>query len=403
MSRMRLLGVLSLILGAMALALIPAWPALGQEPQAQIVLWTQFPGITIQKGQDIVFPVRITNDGQVGQFLDVAVASAPQGWEARLLDRDYGTPKGVQRVYAKPGPLEMVTIYLRATPPEGVKAGTYEFQVEARAVDSAERHTLQLKVTLEEKMPIVSGKVRLETTYSVLQAPTGESFEYTLQLTNDTPEDLTFALDAMLPQGWELSIQPSYERKQISSVEVRAGQASAFTVGITPPVDVEAGNYGIRVLAQSKEVGVYRDLVAVVTGTFRVVLYTPTGQLNAEATVGQEGHLTIYVANTGSMPLQNLSFLSEQPQNWVVTFNPSRLDLLAPGEVRQLDVALKPASNAIAGDYNVTLRTASDKAQDSIILRVTVGAATVWGWVGLGIVLAVIAGLALVFVRVGRR
>jgi uncharacterized membrane protein len=35
--------------------------------------------------------------------------------------------------------------------------------------------------------------------------------------------------------------------------------------------------------------------------------------------------------------------------------------------------------------------------------RVTVRASTAWGWVGIGIIIFVIAGLVLLFVKMGRR
>ena len=64
---------------------------------------------------------------------------------------------------------------------------------------------------------------------------------------------------------------------------------------------------------------------------------------------------------------------------------------------------MEPPEKAIAGDYSITLNSDSPKANDDVELRVTVVTPTIWGWVGIGIVLAVIVGLALLFRQLGRR
>lgn len=69
-------------------------------------------------------------------------------------------------------------------------------------------------------------------------------------------------------------------------------------------------------------------------------------------------------------------------------------------------MVIEPAGKTIAGDYLITLKAipgnASISARD-LELRITVLAPAIWGWVGVAIVLVVIAGIGVIFRRLGRR
>jgi uncharacterized membrane protein len=51
----------------------------------------------------------------------------------------------------------------------------------------------------------------------------------------------------------------------------------------------------------------------------------------------------------------------------------------------------------------LTLNASSEKASDKIELRVTVETPTIWGIVGIGIIVVVIIAVAIIFTRLGRR
>jgi len=51
----------------------------------------------------------------------------------------------------------------------------------------------------------------------------------------------------------------------------------------------------------------------------------------------------------------------------------------------------------------VAVGVEGEKASKNLEFRVTVKASTVWGWVGIAIIVLVVLGLVILFVRVGRR
>jgi uncharacterized membrane protein len=64
---------------------------------------------------------------------------------------------------------------------------------------------------------------------------------------------------------------------------------------------------------------------------------------------------------------------------------------------------IKPAAEAIAGDYVVSFRAATAESNKSADVRVTVETSVIWGIVGLAIIVIVIGGLIYIFQRYGRR
>ena len=114
-------------------------------------------------------------------------------------------------------------------------------------------------------------------------------------------------------------------------------------------------------------------------------------------------YLSILLINSGSAPIESLTLTSTKPEGWIITYNPDRIDSLAPGLTQTVDVVIKPPKRTIAGDWPITLRARNPQVADELAIRVTALTPTIWGWVGILIVIAVIAGVGVVFWRLGRR
>ena len=56
------------------------------------------------------------------------------------------------------------------------------------------------------------------------------------------------------------------------------------------------------------------------------------------------------------------------------------------------------------GDYSVGISITGEKAEKALEMRVTVkSSGRAWGWISIGIILFVIAGLCALFIWLGRR
>jgi len=255
--------------------------------------------------------------------------------------------------------------------------------------------------------PQPEDKLTLSLTYPVLRGKSGEVFEFEVELTYMGKEDRTFELTVTTPKDWVTQIQPQYDEKEISAIRLKSFQSYPEKVKVIavpyPWAPPESGDYVLTLEASSGDIRETIELKAIVTARYEIDFYTETGRLNTEAKAGEENHVAIKLRNSGSADIESITFTSTKPEGWVITFNPEKVDVLEPGLAQDVDVVIEPPSKTIAGDYSITLRADSEESSNKMELRVTVLTPTIWGWVGIIIVLVVIAGLAVLFRQLGRR
>ncbi len=415
MSRAKGVSILLIaVLAVLLAALTPIGLAVAADGDRGISLATAYTSMTIEADQDVSFAIQATNNGKVDELVDIVIASAPDGWDVSLVNQDYGKPYGVRSVLllaAGKEPMRsaagdpLPTIFFKTKPPAGVESGTYEFVMKATTQDKQVTASLNITIAVIEKTVAAAGtgKVKLTSLYAALQGPPDAKFKFKINLANDTTENVTLKLAAIAPAGWDTTFAPTYEQTLVSAVTLKGFENKDLDVNLAPPQNTQQGTYSVKIEATSEKVQQAVDLTVAITGTPKLVIGTPTGQLNVKTTAGQESHVSIWALNDGTAPLQNLNFLSTAPEGWVVNFNPSNLRSVTPKDFRQIDVIITPPAKAVAGDYSVSLMASSDQATASMELRVTVGTATTWGWIGLGIVLLVVVGMVGVFWQLGRR
>jgi uncharacterized membrane protein len=266
--------------------------------------------------------------------------------------------------------------------------------------------------------PIASAmsEVTLTCQYPVLSSPSGTSyFIYNIDLQyKGGKEPRVFDLNVTVPSGFSYSITSSYGEgaTEIAAIRLDPQKTYPDTIKVTVRpyawVVPEPGEYPITVDAASGDIKNSIELKAIVTAKYELSVESSIGRLNTTATAGKDNYFTILVANTGSADLQKVEFSSSitgKPTGWSITFDPQNIDVLSVGAKREVQVNIKPAPKTIAGDYMVAISASPESgyAFANIDVRVTVLTPTIWGWVGVGIVILVIAGLIFMFMRLGRR
>lgn len=351
-----------------------------------------YPSVVVEPGKTVSLNLRLMNRSKTSRQVNLTVAKVPDGWESVLKDRGYI----IRSMYV--GPEENKIITFEAVPADTVKPGDYPFQVRADTQDGTSQ-TLTVNVGVAEK--VISG-TKVTSQYPVLRGPSGSKFEFKVDLSNGTGEDQSYNLAATGPQGWEIAFQPAYESKQISSIRMKAGETGGLNIQVTPPKQEAAGEYPIELQISAGSERISGSLKVVLTGTYEMIVGTSSERLNMEATAGEESSISVLVSNIGSAPLQGVSFSSTKPSAWNVTFDPKTVDV-APGTTKEVNVFVRPDDKAIAGDYLITLNASTPQASERADIRVTVQTPTVWGWVGMGIVIMVMGGLYGVFKTFSRR
>jgi len=278
----------------------------------------------------------------------------------------------------------------------------------ALATQESTNDSFLLPPSQEEPPP--EEKIEVQTKLPVISAESGEIFEFSIELKYQGADRKRFDLNLITPPDWRAIAVSGYPEKQIPAIEM--GPAENFPVTENIKVQFgpllrklpEPGDYVVTLEVTSGDLREVIELKAVVTARYELSMITATGRLNTEAKAGEDNHFTIRLLNTGSEAIENINFSSTKPQGWTVTFNPEKVESLSEGLTQEVDVVINPPRKTIAGDYEITLRAESEEVSpDPLKLRVTVSTPTIWGWVGVLIVLAVIAGVGVVFWRLGRR
>lgn len=396
-TRRALLRVLFVCALALMLALAPFAGYRSAYAEGGLTLSTTYPGVTVSPGQEFTFDLVVKNESGVPQNVALSLSQIPEGWTARFT----GNSKPVSRVFVDNDDDNNTSkVSLVVEVPEDAPEGMQSIVATATGQNGAVS-SLQLDLNVSTQ-----GYTQdtLTAQYQELAGSSTSTFNFSMTLKNNSGDQQGYSLAAPeVPQDWQVKFTTSGSQ-QISSVNLDAGRSETITVGVTPPVDVEPGKYIIPVTATSTDTPLKLDFAVHIIGTYDMKLTTPTGLLSVDAVAGQGSTVTLKIENTGNADLTNITLTAKStPANWTVTFDKDTIETLPAGQRAQVTATIKPAKDAVTGDYVVSIQAKSTLASSQADFRVTVKTSTVWGIVGIVIIAAVVVALVLVFRRFGRR
>jgi len=365
-------------------------------PERGIAIYTEYSGVTVPRGESVKMDLILEDKGRTDEVIDVKISTIPKGWKATLKGGSYL----VGGLYVANGKTKNLSMELE--PDKSMGTGAYVFQFDAKTEDGKFTASYKLTVNVQERTP-GADDIQITTSYPVLRGQTDATFEFSIDVLNKSDLDRPFNLTALPPEKWEVNFKPAYEQKQISSFRIKGGQSQSVAVQVSPPKDALSGEYPIMVRVSSGDKKAEVKLTVALSGIYKLDAGTPTGILSLEAMPGKSANLSLFVKNTGSAVNRNISFSSFKPENWEVTFKPEKIEALEPNGLKQIEVTIKPAAQSLVGDYSVGVMVDGEKANKTIEFRVTVKASTAWGWIGIGVIIFVIAGLSALFIWLGRR
>ncbi len=368
-------------------------------PDRAIFMAAEYPGVEVPLDENVSMDIIFHNKGKRDENMSVRVVETPEGWTAKIKSYRY-TVTGIH----VPGG-EDKSLTFDAEPGKAVKPGEYRFRIEAQTEDGKFKMDQSILV-------IVSGAaetsdedrgVKLTTSYPVIRGPSDGTFEFSVDVDSKLDKDAIFDLFANGPKGWDINFKPAYESKYITSLRLKSNQNQSIAVEVKPALMADAGEYPINIRVSSGEAKGEVQLAVVLTGTYDLEVGTPSGLLSLDARQGKPANMSFYVKNTGSATNQGIKFLSFKPENWDVEFKPESIDIIEPGDLKQVELIITPYEEALVGDYSINVNVEGEKASEIIEFRTTVKASAAWGWIGIGIIVVVIAGLFGIFRWLGRR
>jgi uncharacterized membrane protein len=374
-----------------------AEPPVDTRPERGLAVYTEYSGVVVPVGETVRLDLTVANKGRRDEAIALNLVSVPKEWKAEIKGGGF-TVTGVAVPDGKDRRLTFT-----AEPPKGQQPGTHAFVVEGVTADGALRSRHTITVATKRRAALGAEDLRVTTAYPMLQGPSDATFEFSLEVENRSDADRVVNLGAQAPRGWEANFKPGYESKLISSLQINSNQSKTVTVELKPPKEAEPGEYPIRIKVASGSSAVDKTLTVALTGIYKLQARTPTGVLSTQAVTGKPTTVSLLIRNAGSAVNRNIELTAFKPENWEVKFEPERIEALEPGAFKQVEARITPAAQSLVGDYSVSLTAKGEKASDNVEMRVTVNAASLWGWVGVGLITVVIGGMGGLFAWLGRR
>lgn len=383
-----------LALAAACAAILTFAPLAARAQESQpapqpLTLFTRYPAQELAVGDSVSFPLVLRADA--ARVAEISLRDVPAGWTATLR----GGGRIVQSAYVLPG--EDTELDLRVEPPADVEAGRYALSVVARA-DGATA-TLPLTLVVQAKLP---PSLELTSDLPTIRGAPDSALRFSADLRNAGDTDLNVNLIADTPAGFVVTF--STAGQEVTSLPVEAGATKSQSVEVQAPEGVTDGSFPIYVRAEGGEVQAELGLTAQLVGQSTVELTTPDGRLSGEAQIGATTPIQLVVRNAGTAPARAVALSGTPPSGWTVEFQPAQIDEIAPGAQVEVTASLRPADQAVAGDYVLSFSARPEEGRsDSAEYRVTVTTSTLWGIVGIGLIAAAVAVVALAVGRFGRR
>jgi uncharacterized membrane protein len=423
------LASMALILATLALGA----PAFAQD-SADVALDSPIRTILLDPRETRVdLDIDMFNVADERRIITFELIDLPEGWDIGIWNAFFDfkiSELVVEPTENTPGQRPRMRIRLPDPRPE---PGDYSFTLilADAANPNIEYDRAKFTIGVPEGVAVDAKGIEVRAELPALLGPANTSYEFEVIIKNDTDDresfelganvysvaDVERALDAsdggaldfstLTPlQGWSLGFSPAFgEQKRISSVAIAAAVDERINVQVTPPLFVAPNDYLIVANITNSDLGIAEEqpLFLQITGRGELITSTTSGLLSMDATAGEETSNTMRFTNFGTGDLTGVDLSADAPPQWIVDFQIDRIETLPVNQ--QIDVIIKvtPPDDTIPGDYEITLRGLSQDATDSVVLRVTVDQSTIWGWLGIVLVLVVLGSLMGLFWKLGRR
>lgn len=388
MNRLRFLVLFSLLAGLMFGL---ASPVFAQEGISGLTLSTSYPSMVVGIGETVTLNMEV--ESAVAQTVGLSVNGLPNGWTSEFR----GGGRIIASIYTENG--NSARVELRVTTPATMRAGTYEFTVVAQGQN--ERTEFPIEFNVKDKAP---ARLSFETDFPTIRGGSESAFNFSVNVKNEGDDDLSVSFTSDAPREFVVTFKSAGKDITNLPTDIKAGSSVKIDIAATPLTALAVGTYPFTLTAQSDTVTASTQLTAEVVGQPQLTLTTPDGRLSGKATINKQNQIKLVLRNTGNSPATGVKLSVSAPSGWEVNLNPETVVEVPANQEIEVIADVKPADNAIAGDYVVTFRAQPNQsASKSVEFRITVQTSTLWGAVGIGLIAVAVAIVGMAVTRFGRR
>lgn len=345
------------------------------------------PGQLALAGDTVTFPVVIQNyDADHTYTLS---ASNDAGWTTSF---QYNG-RNIYQLFVPQG--QSRTVNLLAQTSYSTPVG------EKHVTAKADSNSLSLGVTITS----ANSSAQVSTQVSSVIAALGGNIYYDLSIQNTQAQDNDYKLSVTgLPDNWYYRyVAARSSTDEMSEAVVPAATTKNLVLQILPPLSAQQGDYNFTAVVTTPDgVSIQKDLTLKLKGAANMAI--SSDQLAYSSKPGQAFNIKVYVTNSGQGDaLANVYPDISAPTGWTVNTTPSMVNSIKAGETQVFTVSVVPPANIVASDYDVKINMKSDQAQSSSDYRITISTDSYIPYIGVGIVLLIVASLGIMYRKYGRR
>jgi uncharacterized membrane protein len=351
---------------------------------------TPYPAVAVAPGSKVTFDLTVKSSRTA--TVGLALSGVPTGWTASL----HGGGFVVDGVAAGPG--SDGTARLDVSVPGDAAASTQTLRVTASGGGAQDVLPISVRVNAD-----AAGDITITTTTPTLTGSSNGTFPFALTLHNDTAQDVTVSATASVTDhpDWDVKAEIAGQEQAASTV-VTAGSTTSINVTADPPDGAPAGDYAVHVEVKAGEQTIPGDFGVTLTGSYSMTLSTPNNLLSAHGGAGGATQQQFVITNTGTATLENVALTASPPTGWDVKFDQPTVNVDVDTPVT-VTATITPSGEAVAGDYVVSFTASNDQSSETAQVRFTVETSPLWALIGIGVIVAILAGLFYVFRTYGRR
>lgn len=263
----------------------------------------------------------------------------------------------------------------------------------------------KLKLKIWSKKDIFS-KINMSTT--VPESPLiyqGETVNIPLKINNTEYINETVFLDASKSDFYKSKFTSGDYR--INKIKVNSKQTKDVNLELKIDNDCPPGEYNLTVNASGRA-SAFLVIPFIVEENLNKSIEKLAIQLSKVYVSGKSGAeitVPVRVYNSGEVDLKDIELKTKAPTDgWEISVSEKKIGFIKSKEYETIDLTIRIPSETESGDYFVNIKGVADNVEtEETKLRVNVKSQSNSAWIGITIIVLVVACLLFVFKKYGRR